>query len=308
MTVVGNDGWLFFDKELHHVGTGKFWGDEAAKASRATRSDQADPLPAIVDFKAQMDKARIEIILVPVPPKAVVYPEMVCRKIAAARDGPPRLDVWHQAFYDLLRKEGITVVDLTAELMAHRLDASGPAYCRQDTHWSGVGCVLAAKRIAALVKDRPWLKDIPRLHVTSEWATVDLNGDLWQALPGDRPPREKLALRFVATKANGRLRPVEPDPASPIILLGDSHSLIFHAGEDMQAKGAGLADQLALELGLAVDVIAVRGSGATAARVNLLRQVRADADYLKRKKLVIWCFGAREFTESDGWAKVPVVK
>jgi len=51
----------------------------------------------------------------------------------------------------------------------------------------------------------------------------------------------------------------------------------------------------------------VRGSGATPARINLLRQARANPDYLK-KKLVIWCFTAREFTESNGWQKVPIVK
>jgi alginate O-acetyltransferase complex protein AlgJ len=35
---------------------------------------------------------------------------------------------------------------------------------------------------------------------------------------------------------------------------------------------------------------------------------RADAGYLDKKKLVIWCFSVREFTESTGWSKVPVVK
>jgi len=69
-----------------------------------------------------------------------------------------------------------------------------------------------------------------------------------------------------------------------------------------------LPDQLALELGFAVDLVAVRGSGATPARINLYRNGRADAGYLKGKKLVIWCFAAREFTESQGWRLVPVSK
>ena len=91
---------------------------------------------------------------------------------------------------------------------------------------------------------------------------------------------------------------------SPILLLGDSHTLVFHAGEDMHGAGAGLADQLALELGFPVDVIGVRGSGATPARINLMRR----QDNLAGKKLVIWCFSAREFTEaSGGWRLVPVI-
>ncbi len=119
---------------------------------------------------------------------------------------------------------------------------------------------------------------------------------------------ETLSLRFVGVKKNGVLQPLEPDRASPVLLLGDSHSLIFHAGGDMPARGAGLPDQLALELGFPVDLVAVRGSGATPARATLLRLARADPEYLAGKKLVVWCFGAREFTESTGWAKVPVVR
>jgi alginate O-acetyltransferase complex protein AlgJ len=74
----------------------------------------------------------------------------------------------------------------------------------------------------------------------------------------------------------------------------------------MHARGAGLPDQLGYELGFPVDLIAVRGSGATPARINLMRKARRDPDWLRGKKLVIWCFAAREFTESDGWTKVPL--
>ncbi len=48
---------------------------------------------------------------------------------------------------------------------------------------------------------------------------------------------------------------VAPDRNSPVILLGDSHNLVFQAGGDMHATGAGLADQLAYELGFAVDLV-----------------------------------------------------
>ena len=71
----------------------------------------------------------------------------------------------------------------------------------------------------------------------------------------------------------------------------------------MQAQGAGLPDQLAYELGVPVDLVAVRGSGATPSRLNLLRR----KDNLAGKKVVIWCLSAREFTEGQGWRKVPLV-
>jgi alginate O-acetyltransferase complex protein AlgJ len=116
-----------------------------------------------------------------------------------------------------------------------------------------------------------------------------------------KPAAEKIRLRFV-TDADGAA-PTDWRE-SPIVLLGDSHTLVFHAGEDMHGTGAGLADQLALELGFPVDVVGVRGSGATPARINLLRR----KDNLAGKKLVIWCFSAREFTEATGgWRLVPVI-
>jgi alginate O-acetyltransferase complex protein AlgJ len=86
--------------------------------------------------------------------------------------------------------------------------------------------------------------------------------------------------------------------------VGDSHLLVFHAGGDMHATGAGLADRLAQRLGAAVDVVGVRGSGASPSRIALLRR----GDGLAGKKAVIWLMTAREFTETQGWRLVPVVK
>jgi len=308
MTVVGKQGWLFLGKELRHLGVGEFWGEKAAKVTSAAKPEWADPLPVILDFKAQMDKMGIELILLPVPPKAVIYPDMVCDAVKAGTGSRPRMDTAHQGFYALLRKSGVKVLDLTDEFLARRTDKEGAVFCKQDTHWSGAACVLAARRIAGEIRDRPWLKAAPKLDLASATRPLELQGDLWKMLPGAQGPRETIRIRVVGTKDVASLTPVEPDRASPIVLLGDSHNLIFHAGDDMQAKGAGLADQLAMELRLAVDLIGVRGSGATPARVNLLRRARADSGYLAGKKLVLWCFGAREFTESAGWRKVPIVK
>jgi len=45
LAVAGKEGWLFLTKELRHLGVGKFWGAEAAAVTRATKPEQADPLP-----------------------------------------------------------------------------------------------------------------------------------------------------------------------------------------------------------------------------------------------------------------------
>ena len=129
-------------------------------------------------------------------------------------------------------------------------------------------------------------------------------GDLTRDLD-ERQPEERLRLREIR-RASPAGELSEPDPNSPLVLLGDSHNLVFHAGGDMHAVGAGLPDQLALELGVPVDLVAVRGSASTAARVNLFRRAQRDAAYWEGKRLVIWCFAAREFTEGDGWPIIPI--
>lgn len=309
MTVQGLEGWLFFDQELDHVATGRFWGDRAAEVSRATSPEFADPLPAILDFHAQLQAAGVELLLVPVPPKSLIYPDFISRTMAdrlSKNDPLPRLDPAHQEFYELLREQGVPVLDLTDVFLQERFADQGPLYCRQDTHWSGVGCVVAARKIAALVREMPWHDAVAAQEFDSRWQGVEISGDLWRALDTPDLERETVSLRQVGREASTGMDPVEPDQASPIILLGDSHNLVFQAGGDMHARGAGLADQLALELGLPVDLIAVRGSGATPARINLFRRAQRNPGYWQDKKLVIWVFTAREFTHADGWRVVPI--
>ena len=305
-TLVGKDGWLFFGPELRSLTVGPFWGERAAAVSRASNPRYADPLPAILDFHKQLEGAGIELIVMPVPAKAVIYPEMVSDTVIVTEgQTPPRLDATQQAFYRILEEQGMTVLDPADEFLRRRFDPEGRLFCQQDTHWSGRACGLAAGLIADFIKDRPWLAEVPKTQYASETRQTEITGDLWHYLGAADRPKETLALTHVNTREGDRLKPVGPWRDSPIVLLGDSHNLVFQAGSDMHARGAGLADQLALELGFPVDLVAVRGSGATPARMSLLRR----RDNLAGKRLVIWCFTAREFTESPGgWRPLPVIR
>ena len=296
LTVVGQDGWLFFAPELRHLSTTSYWGEAAAEVSQARNRDAVDPLPAILDFKRQLDLLNIELLVVPVPLKAVIFPDHLPGELSLPSP-IPRLDAADAAFYTVLRDNGVEVLDLTRALLDNRLHPEGPVYCRTDTHWSGVGCVVAGQQIGGVVRARPWFAALETDAFPTRWYTASITGDL--APDGTR---EDLRLREVGSTD----RPVPDADDSPIVLLGDSHNLVFHVGDDMHVSGAGLADQLAVELGMPVDVVAVRGAGATPARVNLLRRVQREPGYWNRKRLVIWCFSAREFTQSDGWSMVPV--
>ena len=298
----GVDGWLFLRAELRFLTLGKFSGAEAAKVSRSGKPDIADPIPAILDFRDQLKQRGIELVLMPVPAKAAIYPEKILPEAATSgEEAAPAL----QAFYEELRAAGVDVLDLTRVFRENRGHEKGPVFCRTDTHWSGVGCFLAAQAVAEHLRAKLPAHVSGKTYST-EWRKVAINGDLPVLLPPatPKPPQEEIAVRAVSEKGNGAS--VVQDLNSPLLVLGDSHTLVFH---DFLTEKSGLIDQLAAELGFAPDLIGTRGSGATAVRVSLYRDSARNPEYLAKKKVVLWCFTVREFTDADGgWRKLPVAK
>ena len=304
-TAGGSPAWLFFTPELHAVLSAPFWGDQAAQVSRASNPKFADPLAPILDFHSQLKGAGIELWLVPVPAKVAVYPE---RLSEAAADGnsKARIDQSHVKFYERLRQAGVTVVDLTDQFRQAASESGEPApvYCLTDSHWSGRGVQVAAKTLASQVRTAAWYAPLPRQKFQTAPQSIEITGDLATLQNEKTPVRETLALTRVFQLIDGEQRTPADDSASPILLMGDSHTLIFH-DPTLFAEGCGLADHLAEQLGLRMDVIGVRGSGANAARLNWRRRTAP----LAGKRLVIWCFSMREFTEnSDGWRVIPITK
>ncbi len=311
----GTDGWLFLTSDVRFSSLGEFWGASAAGVSRSRKPEQADPLAAILDFQRQLNSLDIELWVAPVPPKPTVASAGLFGECAGES---PRCDGAVADFLRVLAKEKVHVVDLEPEFRKAQSADAGPMYCRTDSHWSGSAIVLAAATIAADLRKRPWFDpDAAGAAATNKPARFEKNqrpvkfaGDLlkldveptsgFQAT--DVPPSEEIAAWFVTDRATGQ--PIEPATDSRVLLLGDSHTLFLHEAT-LHATGAGLSDHLALALNEPVDLIGVRGSGSTSARVTLARQ----KDRLKQKRAVIWCFAAREFTESaDGWRKLTIVK
>jgi alginate O-acetyltransferase complex protein AlgJ len=136
---------------------------------------------------------------------------------------------------------------------------------------------------------------------TQEWKDVSIRGDLEELSQRKGGGVESLLLRQISDAQGNALA---SDPASPVLLLGDSHTLVFR---DFQGERAGLADQLAFETGTVPEVIGTRGSGANAVRLSLFRRSVKDPGYLSAKTVVVWCLAAREFTEADqAWQLIPL--
>jgi SGNH hydrolase-like domain, acetyltransferase AlgX len=270
--IEGVEGWRFLPAEIKHL----LAGDPS--------QDPKQPLDAIMDFSQQLKSLNVRLILVPVPAKAAIHPEFLDPRFKTVGIPAPET-----GFYESLRAKGVEVLDLSQVFASAK--ANGPLYCARDTHWNGSAITLAARELGGVVQG----VSAKGLALDAKEETVEIQGDLGGGT-------EKVTLRMV--RPHGQSVRLEPDRESPILVLGDSHVLVFHEGGDMHATGAGLPDQLAFELGTAVDVLGVRGSGATSARVSLARRARANPDYLRAKKVIIWCFGARELTQADAWKLV----
>jgi len=294
IAVPGQNGWIFFDKELRHLAAPRFWG-----APSATPTETNDPLPAILDFKSQLDEAGIDLLVIPVPPKAAIYPDQLLSGFPAPPSTPAGLAEQDADFVKVLESHGVKVLDLTEDFLKARAEGLD-THCRTDTHWSPEGIRLASQKIASKVSSSPWLNDQDRLATQTQNSTVQIHGDLAQP----DAPAEILPARIVTESAVSGSTGITDSRKSPVVLLGDSHNLVFHTGGEMHSTGAGLPDQLCHELGFPMDVVAVMGSGSTAAQRSLARR----KDNLAGKKLLIWCFSTREFTQGQGWPKVQVIK
>jgi alginate O-acetyltransferase complex protein AlgJ len=232
-----------------------------------------------------------------VPTKAEVYPDRLDR--ANARFVGQVVNPWARKFLLDLSAAGVEAIDLWPPLLAARRqgDDPEPLYQRQDTHWTSRGLRLAASAIAARVREYPWWSTLPgpRVPYTATEVPFRRPGDLHARL-ADRDRRGLAAEALVGHQVKGPDgRPFEPDPESPIVVLGDSYAASY---ELVDCRHAGVAAHLARELGRPVDLVTSYGGGP-----NVRRTLWRAGEALARKRLVVYLMTARDLHAfPGGWA------
>lgn len=291
VAVRGVDDWFFHGRELHGYSVGPFWGNAAIAIYPGASA--CDPLTSIVSCHRELSNAGIALILVAVPGKLSIGASALDTRLACAE----RIDVDHQVFYRLLEDQGVTVIDLVPDFAA--LWARGIApFCRQDSHWSPAGMAVACERIAERVVGHPWHAARRKQAATSRSLEIEVSGDL-AALARADVPKERLHIEQWFLDGQG----ITTDRQSPVVLLGDSHTLVFSNG--LLADHAGLPDHLAAKLGYAVDNVGNQANGANQSRIALARR----RDKLAGKRCLVWVLSVRNFTaSSDGWKIVPLTR
>ena len=300
--VEGQGGWLYLGSELRALtgrGLGAVIREGAGSGWSRTTGQAADPRSAILQFHQILQRSGVTLLLVPVPAKASVCPEGLTGEAAVRQ---PRVDVRIESLLKDLAEQGIQVVDLYPVF----LQQPDPAllYCRTDTHLSGTGIVRLAASIADELRGRGLCDGRPAEDFRVSVDSVEITGDLARMLDADTTVRERLELQFVVDPATG----LAPEGAvagagngdAPVLLLGDSHLLVYDA-DDLHAVGAGLPQHVTRLVDAEVETLGVRGSGGTGARLQLLQ----DAERLSSLRVVVWCFAAREFMDPENtWQPV----
>ena len=300
--VRGEDSeWFFLVRELKQIAAGKFW----EKPWEETAANKTDPLPSMLEFQKLLADKGIKLLVAPVPAKAMIYPEKFSAKYSPG-------DV--QSLSPLIEKfqaAGLNVFDLEPLLLARRKAAPDDRlFCAQDAHFTPLTCELISdfivEQLGGNSEEEETAGDLSRSPVE----VIEIKGDQvigseWE----EEVAPEKLNVRYAGRKISGKIIPVQPDPSSPVLLIGDSHTLVFHEGAEtgMHCKGAGLFDHMSARFGFPIDLVGVRGSGLVQARKQLYYRAAANEDYWADKKVVVWVFSTREFTQSfDKIVPIPI--
>jgi hypothetical protein len=286
--LAGRDGWYFYTPDVRYLVEPYF--------RESQKPAEPDPVEVIRDFAQQLRRRKIELLVVPVPVKASLYPQ----QLTSAAQPEPAVAAHTFRFIRELQQRGVSVLNLHSVLAAQSQHC--PAlYMKTDTHWTGEGARLAAGAVAAVVKQQAWYKRLPATpRYLRRPITVVRRGDIPRMTQIPFSERffapETIDCQQIVSRQGGELyeEPDEPVDA-PILVLGDSFSRVFETDEP---EAAGWIANLAYELQLPVASIVNDGGASTLVRQELAK----NPDLLQGKQLVIWAFVERDIRFGlKGW-------
>lgn len=271
--------------------------DFLVKPAPWTLDSLENPIEAVLDFKAELEKRGVELLVVVVPGKPSIYPEFLNSSMYSLFGKDFSLG---RRFVDTLQVLGVHTVNLYPVLQKEKQnDRTGDLlYLNTDTHWTPRGARIAAKAIAEQVKKMEVSKELPKLALKDSIVTAVRTGDI--ATMADLEyafPDQTVEAHQVKDAKTGA--PLRSDfRKSKILILGDSYSRIYETDAPMSA---GWISQFANEMQTPVASIVSDGGASTLVREKLARRSGA----LKNKKLVIWEFVERDLRfGAEGWKKV----
>lgn len=292
--VLGRDGWLFYEPGVSHLAGPNPLGDQALARRRSQGEPHPDPRPALAALAADCAAAGVQLVLLPISDKAAIHPEFLTNRF-----NDPLPDPAVAALAQWAEDHPLTVIDPWPWLVAER-EHSGQAFLAQDTHWTPAAMQRVAAEVARVMA--PMIGDDARYSWQQQTQEVTRVGDLVDLLrlsPGQALYAPETVSVNQVQNPDGEAW--QPQRRSPILLLGDSFSNIFHLSDMGWGVSAGFAAHLAAATAREVDQIAINGGGADAVRVELARRSRA----LDGVKVLVYQFSSRDLSHGS-WPVIPL--
>jgi hypothetical protein len=313
--VLGRNGWFFYKPDVDFLVKPSVLDRRSITVDPNDKPMSDNPVAAIKKFKDQLSARGIDMLLVIVPGKPGIYPDVVSSRMQPAEAGSFSHSL---RMLSELKKEGIEAVDLFTPFAAERChdsEAGDSLYLREDTHWKARAVRLAARVVADRIRQYPWFS-AGSTEYKLDSVAIERTGDVgtMSALPLNKVrglyglfmPEKTTCYKVYRSVRNPDGEETERVPYkddfrnSPILLLGDSFSRIYQTDEP---RGAGWISHLALELAQPIASLVNDGGASTLVRQSLARK----PNLLKGKKLVIWEIVERDFRYGEeGWKDVPV--
>jgi hypothetical protein len=313
--VLGRNGWFFYRPDVDFLVKPGVSDRRSVVVDPNDRPMSDNPVAAIKKFREQLGARGIDLLLVIVPGKPSVYPDIVSSRMAPASAGTFSHSL---TMLSDLEKEGVETVDLFTPFARERLrdaKAGDSLYLHEDTHWKARAVRLAARVVADRIRQYPWFS-AGSTDYALDSVTIERTGDVgtMSALPLNKVrglyglfiPEHTMCYKVFRSIKDPQGVEMERVPYkddfrnSNVLILGDSFSRIYQTDEP---RGAGWIAHLAVELSQPVASLVNDGGASTLVRQSLARK----PNLLKGKKLVVWEIVERDFRYGDeGWKDVPI--
>lgn len=319
----GSDPWLFYRQDV------EFLVQASPMDVRSAKLD--NPISAITKFRDQLKEKNVELLVVVVPGKPSIYPEVLTGKdLSTVVKGAVGPQFGHgKRILDSLTALGFNTVNLYTPLWDAKAedDSLGALYLNDDTHWTPRGAELAAdliyEKVLRMMADGVVDLGPETMDYVAFDSLADRMGDIGemsglnkfntfkiQQVTGHVVSQQTVTERVVPrAPADSSVQdsvvydttrtPFKDDfRKSKILILGDSFSRIYQTDAPVNA---GWISHFAKNMKRPVASIVSDGGASTLVREKMARK----AGVLKGKKLLIWEFVERDLRfGAEGWKTV----
>jgi hypothetical protein len=265
--------------------TWMFKAEELTKLSKCAQTNEATAnriVQVAKDYQKQLQEKKVKLVMAFVPPKALVYSDMVSKKVSPPKSGklPLRVDAHVEAVAEKLDAAGLEVVDLTQDFILNRQGLFTPG----GSTLTPEATKVAADRIGRAVGMKGTVSLVAKDDVVE--GGNELGGKV-----------EKLPVRQIFDKTG-----VGPVPlasgGSPVVMLCDT------VGTTWARERASLAEQLSYELQSPVTLLD-SAEARNAPRQRIMRESATARNPLRNAKCVVWVMDSTTLLSAD-WNMIPL--